>query len=290
MQPYHITITSLDAARSLTTTLLSAIISSTRHITSSLHCCWSLFHHFINYVSNHYIIYSGMASSSCSTATAGFGVGKDITSIHISMLNTLQNAHINGPDIELIEIEMHRPKQNISALWIEHQRRNTKRTKRWACIYCADRKIFYSESDLRTHQQNSHQSKLPDTPEEFKLPRNSNEVNPVLRDPTRSCEEGHLHNGETTEDRPHKKTVEGRGISADLAPPSREHSEIPLPRRSLTCFQLEQLEIYSQGEARPRIQEELVAEVKGIYAGLVMVEARPEVDEGSWQALVKMLL
>ncbi|KAF5869696.1 putative telomerase-binding protein est1a protein [Botrytis fragariae] len=200
---------------------------------------------------------------------------------------------------------MNRTKQDVGDPLIQHLRRNTKTTKTWACIYCPDRAILLSKSDLWMHAQNNHQDKLPSTPEKSKQFRKSCEVNSVLKYPTRLCEKGHLHDEATTEGRSNKRTAEGGGIPVDLVSPFREDLEIPPPPprkyrakqrhdnespHSGPRFPFEEDKFYSQRETRPITQEELVAEVKGFYANLVMVEAKPiEVDEGPWQALIKML-
>jgi hypothetical protein len=49
-----------------------------------------------------------------------------------------------------------KPDQNISDLWIQHQRKNTKTTPNWACIYCPGRRIFASEPALWEHAKADH--------------------------------------------------------------------------------------------------------------------------------------
>ncbi|KAF7882591.1 uncharacterized protein EAF02_005954 [Botrytis sinoallii] len=213
---------------------------------------------------------------------AGFGVGKDITPIHI---------------------EMNRTRQDLSDLWIQHQRRNQKTTKTWACIHTG-RAMFLSESDLWMHAQNNHQDKLPSTPEESKQFRKSYEVNSVFKHPTRLCEKGCIHDDAITEDQSNKRTAEGGGMSVDLVSPFHKDSGIPpLPPRKYRAkqshdnasphsgprSQFEYYKFYSWQETRPMTQTELVASVKGIYAGLVIFEHMLLVDEGPWQALIKTL-
>ncbi|KAH8591838.1 hypothetical protein B0O99DRAFT_744095 [Bisporella sp. PMI_857] len=88
---------------------------------------------------------------------------------------------------------------------------------------------------------------------------------------------------------PRKRAVVGDGISTGSQSPCRG-SESPPPRRSSPSHILssrpaasmqdpagqpeEIYDIIMQPETRPISQEQLVAEVKGIYAGLVMVEAK----------------
>jgi len=78
-----------------------------------------------------------------------------------------------------------------------------------------------------------------------------------------------------------------------------DHKEYPSP--------FEKEDIVAQQETQPISQEQLVAEVKGIYAGLVMVEAKcievdskqtaltsadpgtqPELNNEQWQALIAL--
>jgi hypothetical protein len=53
------------------------------------------------------------------------------------------------------------PPQDVSELWIQHQRRNNKTTPAWACIFCEDRRIFSTESDLTAHAKVDHSERLP---------------------------------------------------------------------------------------------------------------------------------
>ncbi|KAI2605255.1 uncharacterized protein GGS25DRAFT_524775 [Hypoxylon fragiforme] len=85
-------------------------------------------------------------------------------------------------------------------------------------------------------------------------------------------------------------------------PPSRQPRNLPTTRRSDTIEDDEEsTKIIKQPETRPISQEQLIAEVKGIYAGLVMVESKCiEVDNAQssqsetklnneqWQALIAL--
>jgi hypothetical protein len=50
--------------------------------------------------------------------------------------------------------------QNISDLWVQHQRKNTKTTQNWACLYCPDRRIFATEPALWEHAKANHGEQL----------------------------------------------------------------------------------------------------------------------------------
>ncbi|TGO65625.1 hypothetical protein BOTNAR_0076g00190 [Botryotinia narcissicola] len=179
--------------------------------------------------------------------------------------------------------EMHKPKADVSDLWIQHQRRNTKTTKTWACIYCPERKISHSETDLWNHAEKEHQDKIPSDQDALDQFRKSYESNSALKRPTKddapsrkpsnneasTAQAGapppHLQSKrplnspqpirslsglqalnlgsnedntmedeeETTTDQPRKRAAVGDGISAGSASPFREHSSSPPPRRSL---------------------------------------------------------
>ncbi|KAM0142097.1 hypothetical protein ACHAP3_002092 [Botrytis cinerea] len=194
---------------------------------------------------------------------------------------------------------MDRTKVDISDLWVQHQRRNTKTTKSWGCIYCPDRKILLSETALWMHAEKCHQDKVPANLEELERFRQSFESNSALKRPNKACEDDtprhrrpqslyrlqslNLKSDENnamtddkvmTGDRPRKRVAVGDGISAGSRSPfceysgrihhakQKQHGESPGGRPQ------------SRSETRPVSQEQLVAEVKGIYAGLVMVEAK----------------
>ena len=53
------------------------------------------------------------------------------------------------------------PKPDLSELWIQHQRRNTKTTISWACIFCPDRRIYLTVPELLDHAQKDHRERLP---------------------------------------------------------------------------------------------------------------------------------
>ncbi|KAG4428020.1 hypothetical protein IFR05_016498, partial [Cadophora sp. M221] len=50
--------------------------------------------------------------------------------------------------------------QDVSDLWIKHQRRNHKSTHTWSCTLCPDRRIFGSENTLWAHAQADHRNRL----------------------------------------------------------------------------------------------------------------------------------
>jgi hypothetical protein len=52
--------------------------------------------------------------------------------------------------------EMSASKPDLSDLWIQHQRKNTKTTKSWACIFCPNRRVFGTEPDLWEHAKRDH--------------------------------------------------------------------------------------------------------------------------------------
>ncbi|KAK6594612.1 telomerase-binding protein EST1A protein [Botrytis cinerea] len=351
-------------------------------------------------------------------------------------------------------LEMNKPKADVSDLWIQHQRRNTKTTKSWSCIYCPERKICLSETDLWNHAEKEHQDKIPSDQDELDRFRKSYESNSALKRPTKdgpqsrkpsnneavatqantlsphlqskrplnspqptrslsglqalnlgSNEDNTVEDEETTTDQPRKRAAVGDGISAGSASPFRENSARPtsgpisaedtetrrqatkgqlwtpdqnspftrssfdpsniasiqasrsraqayrpanrrtakpstpqstsrsapqtnhhqqqqhhnhaqnntpsaiLPNRTVSEIdsrsQSEEYNIILQPETRPISQEQLVAEVKGIYAGLVMVEAKcievdnkqatlvqgdpptqPRLNNEQWQALI----
>lgn len=68
-------------------------------------------------------------------------------------------------------------KPDVTDLWIRHQRRNTKTTQSWACIYCPHRKICLSEIDLWNHAEKDHRDKIPSDQDELKRFRKSYESN-----------------------------------------------------------------------------------------------------------------
>lgn len=78
-------------------------------------------------------------------------------------------------------LEMNKPKADVSDLWIQHQRRNTKTTKSWSCIYCPERKICLSETDLWNHAEKEHQDKIPSDQDELDRFRKSYESNSALK-------------------------------------------------------------------------------------------------------------
>ncbi|KAF4632065.1 hypothetical protein G7Y89_g6064 [Cudoniella acicularis] len=45
--------------------------------------------------------------------------------------------------------------------WIQHQRKNHKSTKTYACIHCLDRHVFTNPDDLWKHARDNHQAELP---------------------------------------------------------------------------------------------------------------------------------
>ncbi|KAE9364683.1 hypothetical protein N431DRAFT_431509 [Stipitochalara longipes BDJ] len=51
------------------------------------------------------------------------------------------------------------PEMDPSERWIQHLRKNTKRT--WACIYCPNRLIFATEESLWEHAKAQHHGQLP---------------------------------------------------------------------------------------------------------------------------------
>lgn len=77
--------------------------------------------------------------------------------------------------------EMNRTKADVSDLWIQHQRRNTKTTQSWACIYCPDRKICLSKTDLWSHAEKAHPDKIPAGEDELIRFRKAFESDSVLK-------------------------------------------------------------------------------------------------------------
>ncbi|KAI9649245.1 hypothetical protein NHQ30_001813 [Ciborinia camelliae] len=177
--------------------------------------------------------------------------------------------------------EMNRTKADVSDLWIQHQRRNTKTTQSWACIYCPERKICLTEIDLWNHAEKDHRDRIPSDQDELKRFRKSYESDSALKrpikddsqprkqshngatmaqadtppsylqskrplnspQPTRSLsglqalnlgpnEDNTMENEDVTTDQPRKRAAVGDGISAGSASPFREASESPPPRRS----------------------------------------------------------
>jgi hypothetical protein len=51
-------------------------------------------------------------------------------------------------------------KPDLSELWIQHQRKNTKTTQSWACIFCSNRRVFGTEPDLWEHAKRDHVEQL----------------------------------------------------------------------------------------------------------------------------------
>jgi hypothetical protein len=50
--------------------------------------------------------------------------------------------------------------QITSDLWIQHQRKNTKTTRTWACIFCPEWRIFATEPALWEHGKTDHDEQL----------------------------------------------------------------------------------------------------------------------------------
>jgi len=53
-----------------------------------------------------------------------------------------------------------KPDQNISDVWVQHQRKHTKTTQNWACILCPDRRMFATETALWKHAKPEHVERL----------------------------------------------------------------------------------------------------------------------------------
>ncbi|KAG4030876.1 hypothetical protein MFRU_010g00100 [Monilinia fructicola] len=170
-------------------------------------------------------------------------------------------------------------KPDVTDLWIRHQRRNTKTTQSWACIYCPHRKICLSEIDLWNHAEKDHRDKIPSDQDELKRFRKSYESNSAQKRPTRDDsqprkasnneaaqsnpsppqlqskrplntpqttrslsglqalnlgpnEDNTMEDEEVTTDQPRKRAAVGDGISAGSASPFRETSDSPPPGRS----------------------------------------------------------
>ncbi|ESZ94548.1 hypothetical protein SBOR_5038 [Sclerotinia borealis F-4128] len=125
--------------------------------------------------------------------------------------------------------EMIKPKADVSDLWIQHQRRKTKTTQSWACIYCPERKIFHSEIDLWNHAEKDHQDEIPSNQDELKQFRKSYESKSALKRPTRD------------EYSPRKSSNnEASAAQADPQPPqlqTKRPLNAPQPSRSLSGLQ-----------------------------------------------------
>ncbi|CAG8955760.1 hypothetical protein HYFRA_00011627 [Hymenoscyphus fraxineus] len=277
------------------------------------------------------------------------------------------------------------PKQQklgMDQLWIQHQRRNAKSTRSWACTLCLERRIFTSSETLWQHAIQDHREHLPNddldvrryrtkfeaeclekcttkTPVEPRRPTTIEEPPPQPKRPLSSpavgggaslvdMQELNIRSPGVSEDvtmkdvsdensqQPRKRHAFGEGISAggsihdssaspspvdtkggrpSSAPGPNVTQNTPSPailgRSSQGGLQgptrEEFLDIMLQPETRPISQEQLVAEVKGIYAGLVMVEAKcievdnkqatlaqadtgnpPKLNNEQWQALIAL--
>ncbi|KAJ8062034.1 hypothetical protein OCU04_009814 [Sclerotinia nivalis] len=80
---------------------------------------------------------------------------------------------------------MNPTKSDVSDLWIQHQRQNKKTAQSWACIYCPERKICLSETDLWEHAEKYHQDRIPSGQDELERFRKSYESNSALKRPTK---------------------------------------------------------------------------------------------------------
>jgi len=53
------------------------------------------------------------------------------------------------------------PQKDIHSRWIQHQKKNAKTTSTYACIYCQDRRIFTTPTELLSHAEDAHPDKFP---------------------------------------------------------------------------------------------------------------------------------
>jgi hypothetical protein len=58
------------------------------------------------------------------------------------------------------------PEPDVSQRRIEHQRKNNRATRSWACVFCPDRKIFLKDEGLWKQALLIHADNLPDDDEE----------------------------------------------------------------------------------------------------------------------------
>ncbi|TGO32394.1 hypothetical protein BHYA_0321g00010 [Botrytis hyacinthi] len=236
--------------------------------------------------------------------------------------------------------------------WIQYLRRTDQTKKSWACIYCSEKRIYYSIIDLRVHVEVQHSNKIPSHTDEFQQSPGALESQSryLLRSIDDARVEKSIHNEaeiqsispsldlqpptyiapqneETSTNRSSTMTErisETSTVSASPLPPEKEerlnstlytsnmenssliqHQQQPQHRPT----QAEEDEIYKmilQPTTKPISQEQLVTEVKGIYAGLVMVEAKcievdnkqaklvkgaptqPRLNNEQWQALIAL--
>jgi hypothetical protein len=49
----------------------------------------------------------------------------------------------------------------LGDLWTQHQRRNPKKTRPWACMHCRDRKLLYSTDELWNNALLKHRDRIP---------------------------------------------------------------------------------------------------------------------------------
>ncbi|KAF8858323.1 hypothetical protein BDZ45DRAFT_576886, partial [Acephala macrosclerotiorum] len=192
-------------------------------------------------------------------------------------------------------------KPEVSDRWIQQLRRNNKAISSWACTLCPDGRVFTSSPSLWEHAQSDHFKHLPSRNEELQKFRIEFEAESAQR--TSTCVKFlHTHDSagslsdlgalnldslgesgdlnmrdadEVADGQPRKRPSIGDGISAGSASPFRDASASPKTPAPQTLVSLpsDNDDIILQPETRSISQEQLVTEVKSIYANLVIVEA-----------------
>ncbi|KAF7939412.1 hypothetical protein EAE99_001217 [Botrytis elliptica] len=171
---------------------------------------------------------------------------------------------------------MHEHKPDLGDRWTQHQRRNNKtRTQSWDCTLCSEHTVFTSTEELWKHAEENHRDKFPINSRELQQFRKAFESDSAASDSAEKMPPKH--------ESFRKKHTQINGVAEAERPSSlsKRPLDTPQPTRSLLGLQAlnlgpqsDEYTIILQPETRPISQEQLVAEVKGIYAGLVMVEAK----------------
>ncbi|KAF3807652.1 hypothetical protein GCG54_00007385 [Colletotrichum gloeosporioides] len=165
---------------------------------------------------------------------------------------------------------------------------------------------------VKSHTENENSDrlrKLKSPASNRSLKRENDDLPPGRR---RTCAPTNTRNARTSEDDTEQDPTAkaGKLWRPDEEPLKRtDDAESSQPTRSSRTFEprspeMDQTEVpIKQPETRPITQEQLVAEVKGIYAGLVMVESKcievdnaqsstietgPKLNNEQWQALIAL--